>query len=453
MGRTVAGGAGNCGDRLGDAFGLTKAFGWRDYGSQLAVEGTVALATMQANEPRECVMRLSQLFSGRHRVAPEPHSPNSTDTTLSTPDASPQHPLSHAPKSTAAQGASTSHRGMVASARRSLASLRKQLPLTRMGSATLAAVESPAAHMPAVKPSRTQQMHGRQARVDEHRQPDRTEHVQRPQPQQAPSARQVGRGPLHPARAQQPRGSQRPVDHGMQPPIPPRMRRDEGQPSHSVPTTPRPSQSSLSSPGVQPGRSHSLTHLNRQLDELNRQCSVIQKRLFMEDREATPEEQQILEARAALIARRNEVRDSQLDALLVALAPMEDVYPPQTTTSHLAIVQQDVMQYNRREAFKVRNKSFDRAAMAKNYARAERRLEILQKNGAPKDKVRRLQRMMQGYRNMLALEQIVKSTDDQLESQGKPRLMSSIPTTADQRQKRLEEERNRHQEQLDNGYL
>ncbi|MCC4608055.1 type III secretion protein [Xanthomonas campestris pv. zinniae] len=196
-----------------------------------------------------------------------------------------------------------------------------------------------------------------------------------------------------------------------------------------------------------------MTHLNRQLDEMNRQCSVIQKQLFMEDREATPEEQQILKTRAALIARRNEVRDSQLDALLVALAPMEDIYPPQTTTSHLATVQQDVMQYNRREALKVRSKSVDKAAMAKNYARAERRLEILQKNGAPKDKVRRLQRMMQGYRNMLALEQIVKSTDDQLERKGKPRLMSSIPTTADQRQKRLEEERNRHQEQLDNGYF
>ncbi|MBB3834169.1 hypothetical protein FHR55_002391 [Xanthomonas arboricola] len=405
-------------------------------------------------------MRLSQLFSGRQRIAPEPHSPNSTDTTPSIPDASPQHPLSHAPKSTAAQGASKSHRGMVASARRSLASLRKQLPLTRMGSATLEAVESPPAHMPAVKPGRTQQMHGRQARVDEHRQPDRTNHEHAPRPQQAPPAKQVGRVPLHPAHAQQPRGSQRPVDHGMQPPIPPRMRRDEDQPSqhgtppsHSVPTTPRPSQSSLSSPGVQPGRSHSLTHLNRQLDEVNRQCSVIQKQLFMEDREATPEEQQILKTRAALIARRNEVRDSQLDALLVALAPMEDIYPPQTTTSHLAMVQQDVMQYNRREALKVRSKSVDKAAMAKNYARAERRLEILQKNGAPKDKVRRLQRMMQGYRNMLALEQIVKSTDDQLERQGKPRLMSSIPTTADQRQKRLEEERNRHQEQLDNGYF
>ncbi|NIK40626.1 hypothetical protein FHY12_002951 [Xanthomonas arboricola] len=88
-------------------------------------------------------MRLSHLFGNRPRVAPDPHSANSTETTPLIAGASPQHPLSRAPKSAAAQGAPNSHRGMLASARRSLASLRKQLPLTCMGSPTLESVESP----------------------------------------------------------------------------------------------------------------------------------------------------------------------------------------------------------------------------------------------------------------------------------------------------------------------
>ncbi|WP_324250818.1 type III secretion system effector protein XopR [Xanthomonas axonopodis pv. poinsettiicola] len=411
-------------------------------------------------------MRFIPLFGSRHRVAPEPHSPHPTDTTPSIPTASPQHPLSHAPKPTAAQGASTSHRGMLASARRSLASLRKQLPLTCMGSPTLEAVDSAPARTPAVTPGRTQQMHGRQARVDQYRQPsmpDRTDHAHaqrpRPQPRQAPPASQGAWVPPQPVRAQQPQGPQRPVDRRMHPPIPERMRRDEDQPlqhakpaSHSVPITSKPSQSSESSPDPRLGRRPSLRSLNRELEEITRQCSDIQKQLFMEDREATPEEQQLLKTRAALIALRNEVRDSQLEALLVALAPMEDICAPQTTTSGLALVQMDVMQHNRREVLKARSKLVDADALARNYARAERRLESLKQSNAPKDQVRRLQRMMQGYQNMLALEQIVRSTDDQLERLGAPRLMASIPTTADERRRSLEEERDAHQEALDNGY-
>lgn len=137
-----------------------------------------------------------------------------------------------------------------------------------------------------------------------------------------------------------------------------------------------------------------MRSLDRELAEITKRCSDIQKQLFIEDREATPEEQQLLETRAVLIARRNEVRDSQFDALLVALAPMEDIRAPRTTTSGLAMVQMDVMQHNRREVLKARRKSVDRTALAKNYARAERRLESLKKGDAPDDQIRRLQRMM-----------------------------------------------------------
>ncbi|SYZ50888.1 type III secretion protein [Xanthomonas arboricola pv. juglandis] len=409
-------------------------------------------------------MRLSHLFGSRPRVAPDPHSANSTETTPLIAGASPQHPLSRAPKSAVAQGAPNSHRGMLASARRSLASLRKQLPLTCMGSPTLESVESPPARTPPVTPGRTQQMHGQQTRVDERRQPPmphRTDHqrVQWPQPQQAPPTRPSVSIPSEPSRAQQLHGQQRPIDPRMQAPVPERMRRDEGPPpqhgmpaSDSVPITPKPSRSSVPSPRPQLGRPPSLRSLDRELAGITKRCSDIQKQLFIEDREATPEEQQLLEARAVLIARRNEVRDSQLDALLVALAPMEDIRAPRTTTSGLAMVQMDVMQHNRREVLKARRKSVDRTALAKNYARAERRLESLKKGDAPDDQIRRLQRMMQGYRNMLALEQIVKNTDDQLERLGAPRLMAGIPTTAEERRQSVRKERDAHQEAIDNGY-
>ncbi|PPU93403.1 hypothetical protein XpopCFBP1817_11055 [Xanthomonas populi] len=402
-------------------------------------------------------MRLSQLFSSRHRVAPEPHSPNSTDTKQLIASASPQHPLSQAPKSAVAQGASKSHRSMLASARRSLASLRKQLPLTCIDSPTLESVQSPPQRMtpvpPGATPGRAQQMQGRQGRVDERSRqpiPTRTDHgrVQRPEPQQAQPTRHSVSIPPKPSRAQQVHGRQRPVDQAVQPPIPKRMSRDEGQPlqhgmqaSHSVP-----------SPRPQLKRPPSLRSLDRELAEITKQCSEIQKQLFMEDREATPQEQQLLTTRAALIAQRNEVRDSQLNALLVALAPMEDIHPPRTTTSGLAMAQMDVMHHYRREVLKARRKSIDRAALAKNYARAERRLDSLKKGNAPDGQIRRLERMMQGYQNMLALEQIVRSTDDQLEGRGAPRLMEGIPTTAEERRQSVEKEKETHQEAIDNGY-
>ncbi|MFC7519852.1 type III secretion protein [Xanthomonas populi] len=195
-----------------------------------------------------------------------------------------------------------------------------------------------------------------------------------------------------------------------------------------------------------------MRSLDRELAEITKQCSEIQKQLFMEDREATPQEQQLLTTRAALIAQRNEVRDSQLNALLVALAPMEDIHPPRTTTSGLAMAQMDVMHHYRREVLKARRKSIDRAALAKNYARAERRLDSLKKGNAPDGQIRRLERMMQGYQNMLALEQIVRSTDDQLEGRGAPRLMEGIPTTAEERRQSVEKEKETHQEAIDNGY-
>ena len=337
-------------------------------------------------------MRLSPLFS-RPRVAPEPHGANSTDTTPSIADASTQHPLSQAPKSAVAQGTPKSHRGMLASARKSLASLRKQLPLMCMSSATLKAVENP--------PPRTQQMHGRQTRVDERRQPPmphktERERMQRQEPQQAQQAQptvQLVAIPPKPPRAQQLHGQQRPLDRRMQPPVPQKMRRDETQLPQSgtlapeLPTTPKLSRSSVASARPQLRRTASLRSLDRELAEITQRCSDIQKQVFMEYRKATPEEKQLLKTRKALITQRNELRDSRLDALLVALAPMEDIPAPRTTTSGHATVQMDVMQHNRREVFKARGKSLDKNALAENYARAKRHLESLNKGDAPGDQI------------------------------------------------------------------
>ncbi|WP_231895671.1 type III secretion protein [Xanthomonas fragariae] len=222
---------------------------------------------------------------------------------------------------------------------------------------------------------------------------------------------------------------------------------------HSVAITPKPSPSSVLSPVPQQGRQPSLRGLNQKLAGMNKQCGEIQKCLYVQGRQATPGEQKMLNNRAALIAQRNEVRDSQLDALLAALAPMEDIYAPQATTSDLGIVQKDAMQRNRHQLLKINRKSFDKKELAKHYARAERRLESLKESNAPYRQVQRLQRMMQGYQNMLALEQIVKSTDDQLEEMGSPRLMDSIPTTARERQLSFEKALDAHQEAIDNGYI
>ncbi|MFA1040727.1 type III secretion protein [Xanthomonas fragariae] len=223
--------------------------------------------------------------------------------------------------------------------------------------------------------------------------------------------------------------------------------------SHSAPITQKPSLSSVLSPVPQQGRQPSLRGLNQKLAGMNKQCSEIQMRLYMEQREATPDEQKMLNDRAALIAQRNEVRDGQLDALLAALAPMENIHAPQATNSYLGIVQKDAIQQNRNQLLKAKRKFVNKTDLARHYARAERRLESLKESGAPSAQILRLQRMMQGYNNMLALEQIVKSTDDQLEQMGSPRLMDSIPTTAKERQLSFEKALDAHQEAIDNGYL
>ncbi|PKV11296.1 type III secretion protein [Xanthomonas prunicola] len=192
--------------------------------------------------------------------------------------------------------------------------------------------------------------------------------------------------------------------------------------------------------------------MNLELAALSEQCEHISRRLYQEDRAPSPEERAVFQTRAALIAERNAVRDRQLDGMLAALAPLEKIAAPKTTSSPLAMVQRNVMQSNRHALLEVRREKLDMTKMASYYARAQRRLVSLKESDAPPDKIRRLQRMMQGYTNLLALEEIVKRTDDQLQRMGAPRLMDSIPTTAQELALSEQDERDAHQEAIDNGY-
>ncbi|MBV6885240.1 type III secretion protein [Xanthomonas campestris pv. euphorbiae] len=192
--------------------------------------------------------------------------------------------------------------------------------------------------------------------------------------------------------------------------------------------------------------------MNLELAALNEQCHHIGRRLYKERRAPSPQERSVFEMRAALVAERDAVRDRQLDGMLAALAPLEKIAAPRTTSSRLAMVQQDVMQSNRRALLAVRE-NIDMTKMARYYTRAQRRLQSLKESDAPPDKIRRLERMMQGYTNVLALEDMVKRTDDQLHRMGAPRLMDSIPTTAQERELSAQRERDDQQEQMEQGYF
>ncbi|KFA16926.1 hypothetical protein A11G_0116475, partial [Xanthomonas vasicola pv. musacearum NCPPB 4392] len=183
-----------------------------------------------------------------------------------------------------------------------------------------------------------------------------------------------------------------------------------------------------------------LRNLNKKLALLDKQKYQIDQRRFAEGNAPTAEEQQLLAERAELIAKRNEVRDIQLRTMLEGLAPMETINAPRTTTSSMGSVQRDVVQGNRRTLLAVQNQNLDMDLIAGHYARAQRRLQSLKDSGTPYKETARLERMMRGYENLLALQDIVKRTDDQLERMGGPRLMDSRPTTAAERRLAYEQE-------------
>ncbi|OAX56130.1 hypothetical protein A6R73_01980 [Xanthomonas translucens pv. poae] len=192
--------------------------------------------------------------------------------------------------------------------------------------------------------------------------------------------------------------------------------------------------------------------MNKELAALDNQERTISSRLSKERRGPTPQEQQVLDRRTVLIETRNQARDRQLADMLRALGPLETISAPRTTTSRMASVQQDVMQFNASKLRAAQAQGLQPEKFARHHARAERRLQSLRDSGAPLADVQRLERMMQGYHNLVGLENIVKHTDDQLQRLGGRRLMDSMPTTPEERAQMRENDYAEQEEAMRNGY-
>jgi hypothetical protein len=215
----------------------------------------------------------------------------------------------------------------------------------------------------------------------------------------------------------------------------------------------RPAQAQAEKPTAQHARQElSIRDLNKQLAALDKEKYAISSKMLEEDRGPTPQEQQVLDRRTALIETRNEARDRQLANMLHALGPLETISAPRTTTSSRAEVQRDVMQFNANKLRAAQAQGLQPAKFARHYARAERRLQSLRDSGAPFADVQRLQRMMQGYHNLVNLENIVRHTDDQLQRMGGPRLMDSMPTTPEERTQMREKDYAEEEEAKAQGY-
>ncbi len=199
-------------------------------------------------------------------------------------------------------------------------------------------------------------------------------------------------------------------------------------------------------------REPSIRALNAELAALDKAKYAISSKLLEENREPTPQEQHVLDSRTALIKTRNQARDRQLADMLRALGPLETISAPRTTTSRVASVQQDVMQFNASKLRSAQEQGLQPAKFARHYARAERRLQSLRDSGAPFTNVQRLQRMMEGYDNLVNLENIVRHTDDQLQRMGGPRLMDSMPTLPEERTQMRENDYAEQEEAMRNGY-
>ncbi|WP_236611287.1 type III effector protein XopR, partial [Xanthomonas vasicola] len=211
------------------------------------------------------------------------------------------------------------------------------------------------------------------------------------------------------------------------------------------------------SPGVSPTpsspnqrkRETLLDKMNKQLAPYNILKYQIDSR---DDPTPTADEQEDLETRRALIDQRNRVRDIQLDNMLKVLAPMEDIKPPSTTNSNVSVVQQKVINTNRLAFNKVMRKELDMDLIARDYAKAQRRIESLGNSAADYNKLKRLKRMMTGYQNWLALQKMIDQINDQLGALGGPQLTDSDPSTPREREEAQQQELDSHRESMAQGY-
>ncbi|WP_286365601.1 type III secretion system effector protein XopR [Xanthomonas prunicola] len=443
-------------------------------------------------------MRTNFLSRSYYRGAAEPASSAAADVPAATPQSCSPHVLHQAPRTNAVSNTSRSPRGMLASARKSLVSLRKRLPSMCLGSPTTEATQTPgrpstphvymhaprpqtaptgldaqgpdsmgipfyltplqppARHQAAVAAAGTREsVQVRPSRNGEIWQQQQSPH-RRNTPTQAPRkmepTRAAGRAPVSeyeqnrsnhlreraPRRIVTDRASLRQPGLQQSPPLPvsPGV-----SPTYSVsPTSSSPTQSK---------RKTLLDRLNAQLVPYHQRKYQIDSR---EDPTPTEEDRELLETRQVLINQRNGIRDIQLDRMLVALAPMEKINPPQQTTSRVSVVQNRVIEANRRAFLAVEGKELNMDLIAKDYARAQRRIDSLRASGADYRKLKRLERMMKGYENWLELRQMIKDINDQLAQLGAPQLSDSDPSTPRELEDAAREQLEIHADSMENGY-
>ncbi|AOS04226.1 type III secretion system effector protein XopR [Xanthomonas oryzae pv. oryzae] len=436
-------------------------------------------------------MRTNFLPRSYYRGAAEQASSAAADVPAATPESCSSHVLHQAPRTDAVNNTSRSPRAMLASARKSLASLRKRLPMMCLGSPTTEATQTPGKastphasvqspprpqmaqagldapapdamgepfylnplrppprHQAPVAPARTREpVQVRPSRNEERWQQQQSPHRRNATtqaPRQMEPTRAAGRVPV---REYEQNGS----SHWRQQ-APDRIVTDRVRQPRLPESPPLPASLSVSptsSSPTQGKRQTLLGRLNAQLVPYNQRKYQIDTR---EDPTPTEEERELLRTRQVLIDQRNEIRDIQLDSMLTGLAPMENIHPPKTTTSRVSVVQHKVIETNRRAFLAVEGKELDMGLIGRDYARAQRRIEPLEASGADYRKIKRLKRMMEGYQNWLALRQMIDDINDQLALLGAPQLSDSDPSTPREREDAAQEQLDRHGDSMENGY-
>ncbi|WP_033007625.1 type III secretion system effector protein XopR [Xanthomonas oryzae] len=435
-------------------------------------------------------MRTNFLTRSYHRSAAEQASPAAADVPAATPESCSSHVLHPAPRTDAVNNTSRSPRAMLASARKSLASLRKRLPSMCLGSPTtettqtpgrpstpyasvqtprpqmaqagldaqgpdsmaepfyLSPLRPPARHQAPVAPARTREpVQVRPSRNEERWQQQQSPHRRNATTQAPRQTEPIRAADRVPVREYEKNGSSHWRQQAPDRIVTDRVRQPRLPESPPLPASPGVSPTS-SSP-TQGKRQTLLGRLNAQLVPYNQRKYKIDTR---EDPTPTEEERELLRTRQALIDQRNEIRDIQLDSMLTGLAPMENIHPPKTTTSRVSVVQHKVIEANRRAFLAVEGKELDMGLIGRDYARAQRRLESLEASGADYTKINRLKRMMEGYQNWLALRQMIDDINDQLARLGAPQLSDSDPSTPREREDAAQEQLDRHGDSMENGY-
>ncbi|WP_338133129.1 type III secretion system effector protein XopR [Xanthomonas axonopodis] len=447
---------------------------------------------MGAQFRKEYPMRTNFFSRSYHPGAAEPASRAAADVPAAAHASGSQHALPQAPRTDAVRNASRSHLGMLASARKSLASLRKRLPSMCLGSPITEPTQTqgrpsiPNASMPSPRPQMTQTgldaqgpasvvnpfylnpprpparhwAHVATARTPEPKQVppsctgERWQQQQSPHRRNPPPPAQGQTGTIRasdrvPVRGYEKNGGEDRRRLGQSPFDTDRARQRQHTLQASPPSLVSPSVSPTSSSPNQRKRETLLDSLNRQLAPYNKLKYQIDTR---DDRTPTAEEREQLETRQALIKQRNQVRDIQLNSMLKGLAPMEKIKPPKTTTSGASFVQSKVIEANRLAFFAVKDKDLDMGLIARDYAKARRRIESMKNSGADYNKLARLERMMEGYKNWLALEQMIEQLNDVLAEMGGPKLTDSDPSTPREREEAEQLALDSHRESMEQGY-